>query len=129
MISFKQVAAVFGAFALMAPAPALAEWVEVASGNNYSTIVETSSMSRNGQIVEFWDRTIRSTPNKMGATTMQYRKAVDCTSGDYILLRAIGFDINGYMIFDRSALQEELVVDPAPVPGTAGYAVYNFVCH
>jgi hypothetical protein len=127
MISFKQVAALCGAFALLAPAPALAEWVEVSSSTQHSTLVETSSMLRDGQIVEFWDRTIRVTPNRMGLTTMQYRKAVDCTTGNYILLRTVGFH-KGRMIFDESASSEELAIDPAPIPGTAGYAVYNFVC-
>jgi hypothetical protein len=49
MISFKQVAAVLSAFALLTPAPARAEWIQVASNENTQMYIETDSIVYKGR--------------------------------------------------------------------------------
>jgi hypothetical protein len=55
----------------------------------------------------------------------------DCPTGEWVLLRSIGFTRNGSQVSDVQIPAIIMILDykhQSPVPGTVGAAIQEFVC-
>ncbi len=125
MISFKKVAAVLSAFALLTPAPARAEWVQVASNDQMRIYIETDSITSRGTDVFFVMRSLYAFPNKVGAIANVSSDSINCLTGVRATYRMIGFNGSGRVVFDENQGVGRAKAFP---PGSMGAAIYDFVC-
>jgi len=125
MISFKQVAALCGAIALLTPAPARAEWVQVASGDDMRIYIETDSIAHRGRDVFFVRRNLSTFPDESGSIASLSYSSIDCLTGTRATYRMVGFDVSGRVVFDENQGVTRAKAFP---PGSIGASVYNFVC-
>ncbi len=113
---------------LMSPVPALAEWVEVAGTRSETYYVDTDSIGKNNDAVAYWQRADSSTSNSNGATMHQAQIGVDCTTGEWVLLRSIEFNRNGSQVSDIKIPDNKMILRESYVPGTVGAAIHKFAC-
>jgi len=124
MISFKQVAALCGAFALFAPAPALAEWVQVASNDEMRVYIETDSITSRGTDVFFVTRSLYAFPDEVGVIANVSSDSINCLTGVHATYRMIGFNGQSRVVFDEKGVGRA----KAFPPGSMGAGMYDFVC-
>jgi hypothetical protein len=125
MISFKQVAALCGAFALFAPTPALAEWVQVASNDYKRIYIETDSITSRGTDVFFIKRSLYAFPDESGAIANVSSDSINCLTGVRAIYRMVGFDVYGRVVFDENQGVTRAKAFP---PGSMSAGMYDFVC-
>jgi hypothetical protein len=127
MISFKQVAALCGAFALFAPAPALAEWVSITSTGNERIYIEDSSIERTGNLVSFWRRMQVLEIDSTGVAAKDAYQYLNCLTGNWAEQYSLLYSRSGKIVYEKKYSQREIEVLPT-IPGSASEIVYNFVC-
>lgn len=110
---------------LFLPLPALAEWVYVASDKFTQTYIQTDSIVYEGNIVRFVKRDKNRRPDPGGAIDSLNFNGFNCTTGEAIAYRAVGFDENRQMVYDHGG---EPLVFPPPPENSRGGDIYKFVC-
>ncbi len=83
--------AAIGTIALITPAPALAEWIPVATTSTQMIYIEPESLVRDGQYTSFWERYVSSIPDANGVAALDTYKTIDCTSGNWLRQQTIRY--------------------------------------
>jgi hypothetical protein len=125
MISFKQVAALCGAIALLTPAPARAEWVQVASSDYKRIDIETDSITSRGTDIFFVTRSLYAFPDEVGAIAKVSSQSINCLTGVRAFYRIVGFNGSGRVVFNENQGVARAKASP---PGSMGASIYDFVC-
>jgi len=127
MIFFPRVAALLGAFALMTPAPALAELIPIKESATGDTYLDSDSIVQDGQYVSLWDVQTYPVPDSQGAVIRRHLMVVDCSNSAAALLRRVGFNHQEQVVYDIKFQSDQIKIDDI-YPGTVGGEIYNFVC-
>lgn len=124
-MKFQSITLTILASSLFFPLSAQAKWVYVASDESTQTYIQTDSIVYEGSIVRFVKQDKNRRPDSGGAMLSLNFNAVNCTTGERISYRAVGFDENERIVYDDGG--EPVVSPPAPVDSRGG-DIYKFVC-
>lgn len=102
--------------------PALAEWVQVGSGDRAAIAIDTSSIKRTGSSRLYWSRLEFWIPREGFSRIETYQRA-NCNQGRIRTIETRGYDLSGQLV-ERSLKAHTIDV----VPDTLDGAAFEVVC-
>lgn len=108
------------------------QWVRILSTDEFVLHIDVDSIKIQGNQRQFWEKSIYFNTKKLGDKYINASKSfsnVDCLSKTYRTIRAIGYDLNGSIVFDiDTRLSSYTNSNDEIVPGTLGDSISEFVC-
>jgi hypothetical protein len=116
---------------ILSSAPAYAEWVEVAKGDNVTSYMDPDTIRSKGTMVKMWglddQKTTRTSREGKSFLSLKMQQEYDCAEEQWRSLAEYGY--SGQMGTGEIVFSHTKPNDWAPaIPGSVGQANWKFAC-